>query len=278
METAVYSKAAGFVDAFYVNVLTKLLAAGAVSISDSVLVVCGGPLDKFSLQEAGFQNVTVSNLDERVDNLFAPYGWDRQDAEKLTYPDRHFDMVIVRAGLHHCHSPHRALLEMFRVSRKCALAFESRDSILMRAGKHLGFTTDYELEAVSGDNFKQGGVANSPVPNFIYRWTERDIKNTIASFDPAYVHKFRFFYELRLPIQRLTQTNKPMLRMLAKLIEPAAKLFVKIAPTQCNEFAFAISKTNELQPWMETENAMSQSYARKRGRMYVFPESREVPY
>jgi ubiquinone/menaquinone biosynthesis C-methylase UbiE len=263
---------------FYVDVLRRLVASGTVSRSDSVLVVCGGPLDQASFEEAGFQNVTISNLDDRVDNLFAPFAWDHQDVENLSYPDNRFDLVIVHAGLHHCHSPHRALLEMFRVARKCALAFESRDSLTLRVAKALGFTIEYELEAVSGDNFKRGGVANGPVPNFIYRWTEREVRNTIASFDPAHVNRFRFFYELELPITFLQRTNKIALPLILKLISPLAKAFVAVAPSQCNKFAFAVLKTGQLQPWMETDSAMLQSYARNRGRMYVFPGQREVPY
>ena len=37
------------VTGFYVNVLEQLLAAGVVAISDSALVVCGGPLDEWML-------------------------------------------------------------------------------------------------------------------------------------------------------------------------------------------------------------------------------------
>lgn len=266
------------IDNFYVRTLRSLLASGAVSISDCVLVVCGGPGDRACLEAVGFQNVTITNLDDRVDNLFAPYAWDRQDAENLSYPDSHFDLVIVHAGLHHCPSPHRALLEMFRVARKCALAFEARDSLTLRIAKALGFTVDYELEAVSGDEFKRGGVNNGPVPNFIYRWTERAVRHTIASYDPAHIHRFQFFYELRLPIQRLQRTNKMALRLLARLIAPLAKTFVTLLPSQCNEFSFAIFKTGRLQPWMETQASMRHSYVREKGRMYVFPGMRNVPY
>jgi ubiquinone/menaquinone biosynthesis C-methylase UbiE len=266
------------VDNFYVRTLVNLLESGTLSISDSVLVVCGGPFDKTSLEEVGFLNVTITNLDDRVDNLFTPYAWDRQDAEDLSYPDNQFDLVIVHAGLHHCPSPHRALLEMFRVARKCALAFEARDSLTLRIAKALGFTVDYEIEAVSGDKFERGGLNNGPIPNFIYRWTERAVRHTIASYDPAHTHRFQFFYQLRLPTQRLQRTNRTALRLLSKLITPLAKAFVALLPQQCNEFAFAIMKTGRLQPWMESKGAMLQSYVSSRGRMYVFPGRREVPY
>jgi ubiquinone/menaquinone biosynthesis C-methylase UbiE len=90
-----------------------------------------------------------------------------QDAENLSYDDRAFDLVVVHAGLHPCYSPHRALLEMYRVARRCVVA-------------------------------------------------------SVA------------------------------LRYTAIAIEPLSKLFALLLPRQCNEFAFAISKSNRLQPWMET--------------------------
>ena len=34
------------------------------------------------------------------------------------FEDGAFDFVVVHQGLHHCHSPHRGLLEMYRVARR----------------------------------------------------------------------------------------------------------------------------------------------------------------
>ena len=103
-----------------------------------------------------------------------------------------FDAVIVDAGLHHCHSPHRALLEMYRVARKCAVAFEARDSLLMRAAIRAGLTEEFERSAISADRMR-GGVADTGIPNFVYRWTEREVKKTIASYEPARIPQISFF-------------------------------------------------------------------------------------
>ena len=120
------------------------------------------------------ENVLVTNLDGSEA---------QQDAERLTFADKSFDVVIVHAGLHHCYSPHRALLEMYRVARKVVVAFESRDSLTMRTAVRLGLTLDYETDSLTADG--KGGVAETGIPNFVYRWTERDVIKTIASFDPA---------------------------------------------------------------------------------------------
>jgi hypothetical protein len=83
------------VTGFYVDVLNQLIATGKASISDSVLVVCGGPLDEKVMRQVGFSDFTITNLDGGMANH-------RQDAENLTYDDGSFDLVIVHAGLHHC--------------------------------------------------------------------------------------------------------------------------------------------------------------------------------
>ena len=40
---------------------------------------------------------------------------------------------------------------------------------------------EYEHAAVFYNDCVFGGVKNTPIPNFIYRWTRRDIEKTIAA-------------------------------------------------------------------------------------------------
>jgi hypothetical protein len=68
--------------------------------------------------------------------------------------------------------------------------------------------------------------------------------------DPVRSPSARFFYDLRLPIQRLSVSGKTALRAAAILIEPLSRIFAGIAQTQCNEFAFAVTKSRELHPWI----------------------------
>jgi SAM-dependent methyltransferase len=222
------------VTGFYIDVLRQLIRDRKISLSDSVLVVCGGPLDESVMTQIGFSDFIVTNLDSEMANH-------RQDAENLSYDANSFDVVIVHAGLHHCHSPHRALLEMYRVARKCAIAFEARDSLMMRLAVRLGLTMDHEFTSISEDG-KRGGVADTGIPNFIYRWTEREVKKAISSYDPPHIPQIKFFYDLRIPIQRFTQQGSGALRAIGLLVEPMSRLFAAIAPRQCNEFAFAVLK------------------------------------
>ena len=172
--------------------LSEILRKTGIPRDQSVLVVCGGEFDRDTLLEEGYTAVTISNLDDRVrGDEFAPYAWSFQDAEALSFPDRSFDYCIVHAGLHHCASPHRALLEMYRVARHGVLAFEARDSLLMRMAVRAGRVPVYETCAVRSHNFRYGGVRNTGVPNYIYRWTETEVEKTIASYAPHAPHQRR---------------------------------------------------------------------------------------
>src|SRR5436305_180972 len=112
---------------FYERALRELIEDGHVERDWRVLVVAGGEVDRAALASAGFTDVTVTNLSEDGD--------ERQDAEALSYADDTFDFAVISAALHHCASPHRALLELYRVGRRGLLALEAPDSALMRAAQ-----------------------------------------------------------------------------------------------------------------------------------------------
>lgn len=238
---------------FYRHVLESLLEDGLLDRSMSVLVSCGGAADRDALRDAGFTNVTITNVDEAGDDgSLAPFGWERQDAENLTYKDGSFDLAVVSAGLHHCRSPHRALLELYRVARVAAIAIESRDSSLMRLGVRLGAVDEYELAAVAAHGLRSGGVGNTSTPNFVYRWTEREVTKTVASFAPHLRHRIRFFREFELP-DALIEADRGTRAALLRLARPIVAGVTRVLPSQANLFAFAIEKPDparDLQPWM----------------------------
>jgi len=243
---------------FYGRIIKDLLARGIVKPDMSVLVVCGGEIDKKILQQFGFTSVTISNLDSRISgNEFAPFKWSFQDVEALTFADNSFDLVVVCAGLHHCHSPHRALLEIYRVARRCTVALEARDGFLSRIAVRLGVVDEYELTAVIGNNCAFGGVKNTSVPNYIYRWTEREVIKAIASYAPHAKPKALWFHEFSPPIENLKvrKTLKGLIIMRAAY--PALWLLTRLLRSQCNLFAFALLKPDGAQdvfPWIKMRN------------------------
>ena len=240
--------------AFYARTLTQLLERGVLRPDMAVLVVCGGAIDRDVLHALGFRDVVVSNIDEEADpRAYEPFRWAREDAEALSYDDESFDVVIVSAGLHHCRSPHRALLEMYRVARVAVVALESRDSALMRAAAALGAVSEYELEAVATNRFRTGGVRNSNVPNFVYRWTEREVEKTIAAHAPFARHEVLYFREFELPTSVVALQRSARRRTALRLLGPVVRSLVRLVPSQANLFAFAVLKPQlprDLQPWM----------------------------
>jgi len=238
---------------FYEETLRQLLAARKISSDATVLVVCGSAVDMEVFKKLGFKNVTISNIKPYSDNEFLPFRWSYQDAEALTFEDASFDLVAVHAGLHHCRSPHRALLEMYRTARRVVLVLESRDSWLMRAGARLKLTPDYEIDSPFHD--RRGGVYDSEIPNFIYRWSEQEVRKTIRSFAPEYRDDFEFFYKLELPFDRLRTTGKTLTLKVVTFLAPLVWIFTKVLQRQGNRFAFAVYKTGQLQQWLKRDNA-----------------------
>ena len=247
---------------FYVDTLRQLVADGRLDPAASTLVVAGGPRDRQAMLDAGFSNVTISNLDERMQgDEFAPCRWAFIDGEKIAFPDEAFDQVFVHMGLHHCGSPHGALLEMYRVAKKAVLAFENRDSATMRLAVRLRLVPEYELDAVRGNSFRWGGFRNTAVPNHVYRWTEREVASAIACIEPAHAVPLRFFYNLRYPVERLRSARGLRKLVLALARWPFA-VFAKLFPRQGNEFGFFIDKAGRrLQPWIDpATGTLSPSY------------------
>jgi SAM-dependent methyltransferase len=221
----------------------------------TVLVVCGGNGDKELFRELQFRQVTISNLNPQAScEDFKPYSFRFEDAEALTFEDNSFDYVVVHAGLHHCQSPHRALLEMYRVARRATIIIEARDSIVMRLATKFGLTSEYEILPVALGSV---GMRNTHYPNYVYRWTEREVRKTVASYAPELRHEIKFFYGMSLPV-RHPNAPRSVKHALISASQPFAMLLKWLMPSQCNLFAFAIRKPSapvDLQPWMKWDGA-----------------------
>jgi len=158
-------------------------------------------------------------------------------------------VVIEDAGLHHCASPHKALIEMYRVCRKGILALEARDSLVMRSAVALDLVPQFELIAVALAGF---GLRDTPIPNYIYRWTEREVRKTLESAYPHHVHDIEFFYGLRVPNYRLSMLSWPK-RVATWGLSQGLRGFNLIARRQGNHFGWVAKKTGQLKPWMESD-------------------------
>jgi SAM-dependent methyltransferase len=240
---------------FYYDTIRRLIDSGWLRVDDEVLVVAGGLADRDVLRNAGLRAVTISNLDERMHHdEYAPFAWSYQNAEMLTIADSAFDVCIVHQGLHHCRSPHRGLVEMYRVARRGIVVFEPQDTLLTRIGVRLGIGQRYEWAAVAGNDLRWGGVENSDIPNFVYRWTARDAYKTLATYDPTGEPRLRFYYDLRVPDHWADSVRSWPARMMARVAVPAARMLLHLFPRQANAIAIVVDKLDpavDLHPWLE---------------------------
>jgi len=230
---------------FYRETLVHLVRDKTVSLDDAILVVCGGRYDIETLRAAGFRNVTISSFDPHHEEEAKPYRWSRQDAEALTFADNTFDWCFVYAGLHHCQSPHKALIEMCRVGCQGVVAIEARDSMLMRIARRLGLTADYEITAIIDHQYKGGGIRDLPIPNYVYRWTEREVIKTIESAFPHRINYVEFRYGMRYPSLPMSGIKEAI----STVCFSALKVVWPIVKRQGNEFGIIV-RSGALKPWM----------------------------
>jgi len=235
--------------------LENLLSKKIITRKSNILIIAGSDEDKNLLLSLGFNNITISNLDKRMDeSSYAPYNYSHENAMNLSYNDCVFDFVFVSDGLHHCSSPHLALVEMYRVAKYGVIVVESRDNYLIRLAIRLNIVSEYEIDSVIENDFEFGGVDNSSIPNYIYRWVESEFEKTIKTYDPIGKQKFYYYYDLNLP-EKLKH-NK-----LIKIIQPIIVLLSRIFKKQCNSFTMVVVKPKvpkELFPWLIVKNGVIQ--------------------
>ncbi len=260
--------------AFVHDTLSKLLAEGVVDREAPFLAVAAGEAEKRLFMELGFTKVTLSNLDVRMHaDSYAPHAWRYGDAMNLPFEDDAFDMVFVSDGLHHCSSPHRALLEMYRVARLGVIVIESRDNFTMRLANWLNLSPEYELESVALEGLAFGGVNNTVIPNHIYRWTERDFEKTINTANPIGEHTFRYFYGLNLPFFHAKAKQSMAKYWIVKVLQPFVWLFTRLFKKQCNTFGLIALKPRipeDVWPWLIVEDGeitINAPYMRKHFRV-----------
>jgi SAM-dependent methyltransferase len=215
---------------------------------DSLLIIGAGNDDLEIAQECGFKNIRCSNLDGSGGMLTL-------DAEAMNLSNGSYDVVFAHAVLHHCASPHKAVLEAVRVCRKAFIFLEGNDSLLMRVALRLGASSEYEDMAVRVSGGTHGGLRNTAIPNYVYRWTPRDLKKTLCSGFPQNglrleVRRFFDFYAVpemldarREPIIQACRTiigSRNMLRG-ARTVQAVINSIPGIR-SQGNHFLAVISK------------------------------------
>ena len=253
------------------KVIGRWVAYSRIDVEGTVLIVGGGSEDARILRSFGFHRITLSNLRDFTTDELAQLEREglstvTADVEEMDIPDSSYDLVFTHAVVHHCRSPHKALLEMLRVSRKYVVIMEPNESLLMRAIVKLRFSFPYELTAVISNEFESGGVRNSCVPNYIYRWNARDMYQAAASYLPecGFDLYVRQYWDFNIDGEELARRSETRIGSLTKIIGPdfflaALRGFQAVVNrlpwlgSQGNKFFGCIAKRDELKPWLQRD-------------------------
>lgn len=208
----------------------------------SNFLLISGSLNEIKiLNELGYVNFNVTYHDKNDLNILKNEGFELNknlfyaDLRNLNFTENSFDYVVTNATLHHLDQPHRAIIEMYRVAKKGVLIIESNDSLLMRLACKLNFAEEFEVSSISSDN-KTGGLLDTGIPNYVYRWTEREFVKTIKSYDPKNINYIKFTYDNDL-------TNIKSSKLFLKLLAPLIRLFFFIFKKQQNCVSIFIDLT-----------------------------------
>ena len=193
--------------------------------NSKILVLGAGKLDQKVFYELNYNNVTFTNIEnskEKDLNYF-------NNIHDIKLKDNSYDYCVAHACIHHSSKPHLAVLELYRVCSEGSLIIEANDSLLSRLACKLGVSEEYELSAIQ-KNIISGGVDNTSVPNYVYRWTEREVIKLMKSFRPDLKHNILFDYGHQIKF-----TN-------SKIINLFLDIFFMIFKKQKNLLAIYISK------------------------------------
>jgi SAM-dependent methyltransferase len=248
--------------------LQKCVHSMGLDLLSDVLVVGGSAEDGRALHRVGFTRVTLSNLlepspPEQADLDNAKMRAVRVDAEAMALADNSYDLVLAHEVLHHCRSPHKALLEMLRVSRRHVILLEPNNSLAMQLLLRLRFSFPYELPAVIASGFQTGGVRDSSIPNYIYRWNVVDVHQTTASYlaESEFDLYAQGYWDFNVDETELLRRSETRIGIVTKILSPRIflaglhrfQVVVNQVPwlaRQGNKFFACIQKRSELKPWL----------------------------
>lgn len=250
------------------NTLRHCVHSMGLDLLSNVLVVGCSAEDGRSLRKIGFTRITLSNLldprpSEQADLDEAGMHAISVDAEAMELADNSYDLVLAHEALHHCRSPHKALLEMLRVSRRHVILLEPNNSLAMQCLLKLRFSFPYELPAVIASGFRTGGVRDSNIPNYIFRWNAMDLYQTAASYlaESEFDIYAREYWDFNVDETELRRRTETRIGIATKVLSPRLFLmglhcFQFIANhipwlrRQGNKFFGCIEKRGELKPWL----------------------------
>ena len=210
-----------------------------INKNDNFLLISASIREIKILKNLGYINFSITYHDEKEKENLQNYGFEinknlfKSDVRNLKFENQSFEYVVENATLHHVDQPHKAITEMYRVAKKGVLIIESNDSLTMRIACKLKFTEEFETSSIKNNS---GGLLDTGVPNYVYRWTEKEIIKMLKSYDPSNITYVKFNYANDLTT---VKSNK----LYIKLLKIFAKVFFVIFKKQQNCLSIFINKT-----------------------------------
>jgi SAM-dependent methyltransferase len=204
------------------------------------------------LKELGYLNFSITYHDEDEKNQFLDFGFKeninlfKSDLRDLSFKDKSFDYTITNATIHHIDLPHKAITELYRVAIKGVLVIESTDSLIMRLATKIKLAEEFEVSSVNEDK-NTGGLLDTAIPNYVYRWTEKEILKLLKSFDPKNINFVNFDYASDLT--NFKTRDNYIENILLKILIIMGKIFFFFFKKQQNCMSIFIDKTKIKKRW-----------------------------
>jgi SAM-dependent methyltransferase len=233
-------------------------------------VVFGGEYDQRVFEALQYRNVSFTNI---TPSQVGTAKVNSVDASSLPFPNASRDFVIAHAGIHHASRPHAAVCEMYRVARRGVVFVESQDSLVMQLAVRAGLVPEYEWNAIFDHGMKRGGVDDRPIPNYVYRWTRREVEKLVRALEPEREPVLHFLSEWDFYYGRIARRLKatPLRLLPDSVMQAVFAASVRLANATVgrfgNAFAVGIEKGGPLKPWIR----------RREGRLEFDPRAVRAP-
>jgi hypothetical protein len=149
---------------------------------------------------------------------------------------------------------------MYRVARRTVVFFEAQDSLMVRFAVRAGAVAEYEWNGIFDSGMTRGGVDDRPVPNYVYRWTRREVEKLVRSLDPGRTPHLGFVTEWDFSYRRIARRlQRSIIGFLPpSALEAACQAGLAVANSllsrQGNLFAAVIDKSRSSpQRWMKAQ-------------------------
>ena len=162
------------------------------------------------------------------------------------FKDKSFEYAITNATIHHIDLPHKAITELYRVAIRGVLIIESNDSFTMRLATKLKLAEEFEVSSINKDK-NSGGLLDTAIPNYVYRWNEKEILKLLKSFDPKNINFVNFDYASDLTNFR--NRDNYIENVLLKILIITGKIFFFFFKKQQNCMSIFIDKTKIKKRW-----------------------------